>query len=133
MLAAGECSRTAMRAARPVRCTRVIEVTTIDEHSVVGFVVVVVETNVMVMPVVAPVVPAPAKTTKETDSKAEAKRNSRTGKVKSRIRIPSRPDPDRLSIYEPRIILRNVNDLRIGWFDHNGLPLLTHFFLRCTL
>src|SRR6266851_1675842 len=131
MLAAGESSRSAMRAACPVKCTRVIEVIAIDEYSAVGFVVAVVETNVMVMPVLAPVVPAPAKSTKEADSKAQAEHNSWTAKVKPRIRIPSRPDPDRLSIHKPWVIFRHVNNLRIGRFDHNGFSLLADFFLRC--
>ena len=87
--------------------------------------------NSVVMPVVSPVVPAPAKSAKEADSKAEAKRNSRAGKVQSWIPIPARPDPDGLSIHQPGVVLRHVNNLRIGWFDHNGLPLLAHFFLRC--
>src|SRR5258706_7846029 len=110
-----------------------IDIVAIDENSAVRDVGVVVVNNSVVMPVVSPVVPTPAIPPKEADSKAEAKCNARTGNIESRIRIPARPDPDRLSIHEPGVIFRNVNDLRFGWFDHNGFPLLAHLFLRCTL
>jgi len=107
----------------------VVKGVVISKDSAVGDVGVVVVDDTVMMPIISPVVPAPAKTAEEADSKAEAKRNTRSGKVQSWIPIPAWPDPNRLSIREPGIILRNVNDLRIGWFDHNGLPLLTHFFL----
>src|ERR1700693_3848222 len=108
-----------------------IEVVAIDENSAVGNVTVVVEENSMTTPVVSPVSPAPAKSAKEADPKAEAKRDSRAANVESRIGIPARPDSDRPSIHQPRVILRHVNNFGIGGFDHNGLPLLFHLFLRC--
>jgi len=111
----------------------VIEVVAIDEHPTVGYVGVVVINDTSVTPVRIPVVPAPAKAAEIADSKPEAKSNSRSGKIESRIRIPAWPDSDRLSIHEPWIIFRNINDLRIGWCDHNGLPLLSYVFLRCAL
>src|SRR5882762_6118246 len=44
------------------------------------------------------------------------------------------PEYDPWLVYgEPRVILRNVNHLRVGGFDHNGLPLIAHVFLRCAL
>src|SRR5580704_4729183 len=123
------CRCAAMKSAAAVKVTfRNIEMVAIDEDSAVGLVGVVVETNIVVMPVVSPVVPAPAKPAKKADSEAETKRNSWNPKVKPWIRIPARPDPDRISIDEPRVVLGNVNNLRIGWFDHNGLPLVGHLF-----
>src|SRR4029077_12368200 len=80
-----------------------------------------------------PVVPTPAEPAKETDSKAEAKGNSRACKEQSRIGVPARPDPDGRSIHKPRIIFGHVNHLRVSWFDHNGFALLAHLFLRCAL
>jgi len=111
----------------------VIEVVAIDEDSAVGDVGVVVVNDSVVMPIISPVVPSPAKPAKEADSEAEAKRNPRTGKEQSWIRIPAWPDPDGLSIGEPRVVLRHVNNLRVGGFDHNCLFLLGHLFLRCVL
>src|SRR6266404_7078477 len=107
----------------------VIEGVVISKDSAVGDVGVVVVDDTVAMPIISPVVPAPAKAAKEADSKAETKRNTRSGKVQSRIPIPAWPGPDRLSIREPGIILRHVNDLRIRGLDHNGLPLLTDVFL----
>jgi hypothetical protein len=66
--------------ATTMKSTGAIEVVAIDEHPAVRYVGVVVVNDAVVMPIVAPVVPTPAKSTKETDSKAEAKSNSRTGK-----------------------------------------------------
>jgi hypothetical protein len=137
MLAAGESSPSAAMkfaaSVKPVgsmKSAAMIEAVAIDEYSAVGYVGVVVVHNSVVMPVISPVVPAPAISPEEADSKAESKRNPRTAKVKSRIRIPARPDPDRRSISEPWVILRHVNHFRVGWFDHNGLPLVTHLLLR---
>src|SRR6266852_2379019 len=110
-------------------CVRVIEGVVIGEDSAVGNVAVVAESDAVVMPIISPVVPSPAKAAKEADAKAETKPNSRSGKVQSRIPIPSRPDPDRLSIHEPGIVFRHVNDLRISRLDHDRLALLGHGLL----
>src|ERR1035441_5646543 len=87
----------------------------------------------VVMPVVAPVVPSPAKSSKEADSKAEAKSNSRARKKQTWVRIPARPDPNRLTVHEPKHEFRGVHNLRVGGFDHNCLSLVGHLFLRRAL
>jgi len=110
-------------------CTRAIEGVVIGEDSAVGYVGVVVEDDSVAMPVVSPVVPAPSVAAKEADAKAQAKGNSRSGKVQPWIPIPAWPNPDRLSIHEPRIIFRHVNDLRVGRLDHDRLSLLGHGLL----
>ena len=80
MLATGESSGlSAMKSASSVKSTSVTEVVAIDEDSAVGLIVVIVETNVVVMPIVSPMVPSPAESAKEANSKAEAKRNPRAG------------------------------------------------------
>src|SRR5580692_5760980 len=96
--------------ATTVKSTGAIEVVAIDENPAVRYVGVVVVNDAVVMPIVAPVVPSPAKPTKETDSKAETKSNSRTAKVQPGIRIPAGPDPDGFAIDEPRVIFRDVNN-----------------------
>src|SRR3984957_16214176 len=134
MLATAEASGvSAMKTTGAVKPTGAIEAVAIGENSAVGNVAVGVEENSMTTPVVSPVSPPPAKSAKEADPKAEAKRDSRAANVESRIRIPSRPDSDGPSINEPRVIFRHVNNLRIGGLDHNGLPLLAYLFLRCAL
>src|SRR5271167_2617622 len=126
MLAARESSRSSA-----MKSAGAIDAVAIGKNSAVGLVAVVVETNIVVMPIVSPVSPAPAKTAKEADPKGEAKRNSRTIKEQARIPIPAGPNPDGFSIDEPWVILGNVHHLRVGGLDHNGLPLLAHLFLRC--
>jgi len=80
MLATGESSGfSATKSASSMKSAGVIELVAICEHSAVGLVVVMVETNVVVMPIVSPVVPSPAESAKEADPKSQAKRNPRTG------------------------------------------------------
>src|ERR1700687_3147986 len=83
-----------------------IEGVVIGKDSAVGHVSVVVINDIVVMRVRSRVVPPPTKPAEIANSKAQAKRNSRAGKKQSRIRIPARPDPDRLSIREPWVVLR---------------------------
>ena len=108
---------------------RVIEGVVIGEDSAVGDVGVVVEDDSVATPIVSPVMPSPAISAKEADAKAQAKRNSRSGKVQPWIPIPAWPDPDWLSIHEPGVIFRHVNNLRIGRLDHDRLSLLGHGLL----
>src|SRR5207249_11665003 len=96
----------------PAARTRAIKVVAIDDSSAVGHLAVMIEKATAVIPIRPPVVPTPANPAKEADAKAETKRKTRTCKVQSRIPIPAWPDPDRLSIDEPRIVLRHVNNLR---------------------
>src|ERR1700730_10378643 len=110
-------------------CARVIERVVIGEDSAVGDVGVVVEHDSVAMPVVSPVVPSPAIAAKEADAKAQAKRNSRSGKIQPWIPIPAWPEPDWLSVHEPGVIFRHVNNLRIGRLDHDRLCLLGHGLL----
>src|SRR5258708_1584868 len=133
-------SASALKSASTMRSAAMIDVraaaiegVVIGEDSAVGYVSVVVINDIVVMPVRSPVVPSPAKPAEIADSKAQAKRNSRAAEKQSRIRIPAGPDSDRLPIHEPRVILRNVNNLRVGGFNPDGLPLIGHVFLRCAL
>ena len=59
---------------------RAIESVVISENSAVGNVGVVVVSDVMVIPVRSPVVPAPAVSAKKADSKTEPERDSRAAK-----------------------------------------------------
>src|ERR1700722_5622636 len=125
LASAGESSCSfAMKSAGSVKSTGVVEVVAIDEDAAVGNVGVVVVNDAVVMPVISPVVPTPTKASVEANSKAQAKCNSGARKKQSWIRIPARPDSDWLSVYEPRVILRHVNDFRIGWCNHDRLALL---------
>src|SRR5579862_7510159 len=128
MLATREASGFSVKSAA-VKSASTIEVVAIDEDSAVRDVSVVIENHIVVVPVVSPVSPPPTKSTKESDSETKAERDSRTGEVQPWIRVPTWPDPDWVSINEPRIVFRHVNDFRIRRLDHNGFPLLAYFFL----
>ena len=81
MLATGKSPRCSiMKFACSMKPAGVIEIVAIDEDPAVGDISVMVENDSVVMPVISPAVPAPAKTTEKADSKAEAKGNSRTCK-----------------------------------------------------
>src|ERR1700737_2197139 len=126
----------ALKSASPMKsaamievCTRVIERVVIGEDSAVGDVGVIVEHDSVATPIVSPVVPPPAIAAKEADAKAQAIRNSRPSKVQPWIPIPAWPDSDWLSIHEPGVIFRDVNNLRIGRLHPARLSLLGHGLL----
>src|ERR1700751_42655 len=121
-----------MEPAASVKSSGAIEVVVIDEDSAVGYVAVMIEHD-PVMPVVSPVTPSPAKAAKEANSKAKAPSESWAGEIQSGIPVPAWPDAHGCSIDEPWVILGNVDNLRVCGFDHNGLTLLAHLFLRCAL
>src|ERR671924_494983 len=105
------------------------EVVAVDERVAPGDKCVVVEDDGVVIPVSSPAVPPPTKPGKEADSKAYAERNSRPRNIQPWIPKPPWPGDDGRSIHDPRVVLRHVDDLRVGWFNHDGLPLLGHLFL----
>src|SRR5271169_1504392 len=110
-----------------------IEIVAIDENSAVGDVGAVVEHDPVVVPIVSPVSPAPAKPAEKANSKAKIPCEPWPREVQPGIPIPAGPDPDGLSIHEPGVVFGNVNNFRVSWFDHNALPLIAHVFLRCAL
>src|ERR1700719_202346 len=84
----------------------------------------------MVMPVESPMTPAPPKAAEPTDSEAESERQVRTAEPDPRIRIPSRPRDDRISVDQPRIIRGNVNDRWISRLNDDVRVLRRHGLLR---
>jgi hypothetical protein len=79
------------------------------------------------------VVPAPTEPSEETDSKTQAKGNARSESVQPWIWVPTRPHHDGRSIYQPWVVARDVDDIRICWFDDDGLPLNLHLLLLVAL
>ena len=75
-----------------------IERIVVEKRSAVGFKVAMIEKNVVVAPVRVPVVPSPAESAKEANTKTQAKPNSWPGKKQSRVVIPAWPDYYRRSI-----------------------------------
>src|SRR5438093_11159151 len=61
------------------------------------------------VPIVSPVVPAPAETDEWRHSKAESKVDSRTTDEETRIRVPPRERIQRSPVYQPWIVLRDIH------------------------
>ena len=89
---------------------------------------------VVVVPVPSPMPPAPAETTEPADSEAESEVKIRAAEPNSRIFIPSRPRQYRISVDQPRVIRRDVNDLGINRCDLD-IPIVVgrYVLLLCRL
>src|SRR5260370_26703221 len=107
----------------------VVEVVAINDRPAVGDVGVVVVNHPMAMPVASPVMPSPTISSEETDAEPNSKSNPRSGEEDSRHGVPARIRDDRLAIHEPGIIGRYIDNLRIGWFDDDGVPLSRYILL----
>ena len=105
------------------------EIVAIDDRSTMGDVGVVVINHRPAVPVISPVIPAPSKSSKEPDSKSKPEGDCRAGKKDSRHGIPAREGDDRRPVYEPRIVGRHVDHVRVGRFDDDGAALGRYFFL----
>src|SRR6267154_2117289 len=118
-------------AARPTSVERVavVEVVTINDRPAVGDVGVVIVNHPMAMPVASPVMPAPTISSEETDAEPNSKSNPPSGKEDSRHGVPARIRQDRLAIHEPGIICGYIDDLRIGRFDDDCVPLSRYLLL----
>src|SRR5712664_3629199 len=135
---AGACSWLKVRSRRPVRRgtsaarsasvepvtmvevtaieVAVVEVVAIDDRSAVRNVGIVVVNHPMAMPVASPVMPAPPKSTEESDSEPDSKSNPCSGQEDPRYGIPAWICDDRFAIHEPGIIGGHVDHFRIGRF-----------------
>jgi hypothetical protein len=106
-----------------------IEIVAIDDRSAVGEIRVVVVDHPMTMPVPSPVIPAPSKSAKEADSKPSTEEKSRAVIKDSGHWVPTRVGEDRISIHEPRIIGRDVDQVGVRRLDDNRVVLRRHLLL----
>jgi hypothetical protein len=79
--------------------------------------------NCSVMPIEPPVAPSPSKAGEETQAESLAEANSQTSDIETRIRRPAGPNREWCAIDKPRIVLWDVDNIRIYRFDHDSLPL----------
>ena len=107
----------------------VIEVVAIDDRSAVRDVGVVVVDHSVAVPVASPVMPAPSKSSEESDAEADSKSDPDAIEKDSRHRVPTWIRNDRRSIDEPRIVSRYIDDIRIGWLDAYRVVLNSDVFL----
>ena len=119
-----------MEAGSMIHATKpVAEIVVIYECSAMRDVGVVVINYCPVVPVESPVTPSPPKPTEETQPESHAKTNSWSSEIEPRIRIPARPHSEWCAIHEPRIVLRDVDNIRVGGFDCDRLPLCCYVLL----
>src|SRR6516225_7768139 len=95
-----------------------------------GVVPVVVISYVSVMPVESPMTPAPSKTGEETDSEADSERKVWATEPNSGIRVPVKPRGDWVSVHQPRVVGRNVNDTGVRRFNDDRRALRRYDLLR---
>src|SRR5271166_3650570 len=109
------------------------ETAPVVKGSAAGVIPAAVKPCVMVMPVETPMTPSPAKTSEPTDGEPDSKREIRATKPYPRIRIPPGPRHNGISVNEPRVICRNVHDIRFGRLNGDVRILCRYFLLRRTL
>ena len=82
-----------------------------------------------VLPVESPVAPSPPNTTEETHSESHAKGHSWSGEIEPRRWIPAGQNCKWCAIHDPRIVLWDVDNIRVYRFNHDSLPLCCYFLL----
>lgn len=107
----------------------VIEIVAIDDCSAMGDIGVVVVDHPVAMPVTAPMIPTPPKSSEEADSESNTERDCGAGKKYSGDRIPARVGNDRCPVHQPRIIGRHIDYFRVGRFDDNRVALSGYLLL----
>jgi hypothetical protein len=107
----------------------VTEVVTIDESRAVGNPPVMVERQVVSVPIGSPVVPAPAIAGEDTNSNPQAERNPWPIQVEARLPVPVRIQREGRPVYDPRIVFRHVNDFRVRRFNPDRLSIVRDVFL----
>src|ERR1039457_133222 len=142
----GRCARTVVNAATPADVASAsssaavgvssaarsssVEIAPVVESVASGVVPVVVINCEMVMPIESPMGPPPSKPAEEADSEADSEREVRAAIPDSRIRIPARPRQYGISVNQPRIIRRNVNDIGIRRLNDDRRALRRYVLLR---
>src|SRR5260370_13850385 len=111
----------------------VVEVVAIDDRSAVRDVGVVVVNHCSAVPVVSPVMPAPPISSEKTDPEADAKSNPRSCQEDPRHGMPAWIRDDRLTVHEPGIVGRYVDNFRVGRFDDNPVPFISSLLLSIVI
>src|ERR1700751_4700810 len=88
-----------------------------------------VEKRSTAMPVIAPMTPAPPKSSEEADTKSNAEAEADAAPKNSGHRIPVRVSDDRRPVHQPRIVGRDVDHLRVGRLDDDRVALRGHLLL----
>src|SRR5437879_10896862 len=90
---------------------------------------VMIEERSTAMPVVAPMMPAPAISSEEADTKSNAKGYAGATPVTPGHGKPAWIRDDRLTVHEPGVVGGNINDLWVGRFDDDRVALRRYLLL----
>src|SRR5260370_39603899 len=104
----------------------------IPELSAMGEVRVIAVNQAMPVPIRSPVVPPPAEAAEETDTNSNTEADPRPVEEEARNANPIRIERERITVDDPRIVLRHIHDLRICRFNDDRISLGRHGFLRRT-
>ena len=107
----------------------VIEIVAVDDRAAVGDVGVMVVSRAVTVPIIIPVVPTPPKPSEETDSKSTSEKDRGATIKNSGHGHPARVSDHGISVYEPWIVGRHVDHIRIGWLDDDGVALSRYTLL----
>src|SRR5260370_40673729 len=110
--------------------TSMAKVVAIRKCSAMGDVPCGVNTHRSVMPVKSPVALSQHIAREETQSESNDKGNSCYSEIEPRIGIPAGPRSEWRAIHEPRIVLRDVDNIRVYGFDRDRLPLCCYVLLQ---
>ena len=105
------------------------ETVAISESPAVGDVRVMVVNQAVSVPIRSPAVPPPAETTEETDTNSQAEPDPRSIEEKARNPNPTRIEREGITVDDPGVVFRHINDLRICWFNHDRISLGRDGFL----
>src|SRR5216684_6731271 len=99
------------------------EAVAIAEIPAVGDVRLMVVNQAVAVPIRSPAVPPPAEATEETDTYSQAEPDPRPIEEEARNPNPTRIERERITVDDPGIVFRHINDLRICWFNHDRISL----------
>lgn len=103
------------------------------ERQIVRAVPVVIEEDAVTVPIRCPVVPAPAETAEQVDPDSEPEIDTRLIDEQPRNSYPVGIEGKGRAVDDPRIVIGNVDHIRIGRLDDDRLSLARDRFLRSVL
>src|SRR5580700_2986056 len=113
----------------PVIASAPIVVAAVVKRIAARVIAIVVVDDGAAVPVGAPVSPAPAKTAEEADSESSSEEKVWPAKPDSGIGIPIRPRRYGIAVNDPRVVGRNVNNIRLRGLNDDGRTLSGHVLL----
>src|SRR6202790_5041279 len=113
--------------------TSATEAVSIAEFPAVGDVRVIAVNQAVSVPIRFPAVPPPAEATEETHPNSHAEPDPRPIEVEPRNPNPTRIELEGITVDDPGIVFRHINDLRICRFNDDRISLGRDGFLLCAL